>query len=84
MVNDHVNQFLFIRCIVLYNRKRETHRGMSMFAESLFFPSYVFRDIQNIYGLCKKVFIVIREITMLSIMSMALFIMATSMDFQDC
>ena len=33
MVNDHINQFLFIRCIVLYNRKQEIHKGMSMFLE---------------------------------------------------
>ena len=48
MVNAHVDRSLFTRCIVPYRRKREIHRGISMFVNKLLFPSYVFIETEYI------------------------------------
>ena len=83
MVNDYINHSLVIRCIVPYRRKRKIHKGMSMFRESLFFPSYFFRDVQNIRCFA-KIIDVIREITSSSLLPMTVSILTGSMDFLDC
>ena len=54
MVNTHVDHSLFTRCIVFYRRKREIHRGISMFIEKLLFPSYVFGETDRIKYFAKR------------------------------
>lgn len=54
MVNAHVDHSLFTRCIVPYRRKREIHRGISMFVTKLLFPSYVFIETDRIDDFAKR------------------------------
>ena len=54
MVNAHVDHSLFTRCIVPYRRKREIHRGISMFVTRLLFPSYVFIETDRIDDFAKR------------------------------
>ncbi len=53
MVNSHIDHALFTRCIVPYRRKREIHRGISIFVNKLLFPSYVFVETNQINDFAK-------------------------------
>ena len=53
MINDHIERPLYTRCIVPYRRKREIHRGVSMFVDKLLFPSYVFIETDRIDDFAK-------------------------------
>ena len=54
MVNGYVDPSLYSRCIVPYRRKREIHRGISMFVNKLLFPSYLFIETDRIKDFAKR------------------------------
>ena len=53
MINAHVDYSLFARCVVLYLRKREIHRGISLFGTKLLFSSYFFIETKWINDFAK-------------------------------
>lgn len=54
LVNTHVDRNLYTRCIVPYRRKREIHRGQSMFVDKLLFPSYIFIETDRIKDFAER------------------------------
>jgi len=53
MIENHVDHFLFTRCIVTYRRKREFYGSDNIIVEKLLFPSNIFVETNHIEDFAK-------------------------------